>query len=60
MHHRNLVAQLERLLDIMRDEEDGFPYILLNAQQFVLHASTSNGVERAEGFIHQENCRIGR
>ena len=34
--------------------------VSLYAEQFVLHTCTSNSIEGAEWFVHQENCGISR
>jgi hypothetical protein len=55
----NAGAELERLLEIMRNEQDGLAERALKAQQLVLHLGADERVQRAERFVHDENVGVG-
>ena len=44
---------------IMSDEHNGFSQALLQGQKFALQFCASDGVERAEGFVHEQKRGIG-
>src|SRR5688572_6619922 len=52
-HHHDAVRQDERLVDRMRDEDDGLAALLVDAQKLLLHALTRHGIERRKLLIHQ-------
>ena len=60
LHDRDVVADAHGLVQIVRDEDDGAALDLLKAQQLRLHFGADDGIERGEGFVHQQNRRIGR
>ena len=43
---------------IVRDENDGFSETPSQGAEFALQLGTRDGIERAEGLVHQQNGRI--
>ena len=58
--HRDAITELQRLIDVMGDHDHGFFEVLLQSQELTLEFVTGNRVERAEGFIEQDDLGIGR
>ena len=58
--HRDAVAELQRLIDVVGDHDHGFFEALLKVQELALEFMTGNRVERAKGFIEQDDPGIGR
>src|SRR5437588_541289 len=56
----DLVAELQGLVEIVTDEEDGLPDPLLQRQQLVLELAADERVERRERLVHEQDVRIGR
>ena len=56
-HHHHLVAEQDRLLDRVGDEQDGLVGRIEDAQQFLLHDDLGLGIERRERFVHQQDRR---
>src|SRR5256884_2670922 len=56
----DLVAELQGLVEIVTDEEDGLPDPLLERQQLVLELAADERVERRERLVHEQDVRIGR
>ncbi len=54
------VADLDRLVDVVRDEDDGLPHLALQAQELVLQTCTHDRVDRAERLVHQHERRVAR
>ena len=50
---RDAVADLDRLVDVVRDEDDGLAQLLLQAQELVLEPRAHDRVDRAERLVHQ-------
>jgi hypothetical protein len=57
---RDPVAHLDRLVDVVRDEDDRLAQLGLEAQELVLEALAGDRVERAERLVHQHHRRVGR
>ena len=57
---RDPVAELECLIEIVADEQNGLLHALLQGQQLVLELTADQGVERRERLVHQQNVRVGR
>ncbi len=55
----NARGQQQSFVQIVRYENDRFAEALGQGAEFALEFGASNGVERAERFVHQENWRIG-
>ena len=58
--HRDAITELQRLIDVMGDHDHGFFEVLLQSQELTLEFVTGNRVERAKGFIEQDDLGIGR
>src|SRR5690606_7159885 len=52
------VAQPQRLLNVMGDENDGLVQTLLQFQQLILHVVADQGVERRERLVHEQHVRV--
>ena len=50
------VGEEDGFVDVMGDEEHGFTAGFPDAEQELLHREAGLGVERAEGFVHQEDA----
>ena len=59
LHDGNLVADLERFVKIMADEDDGLVQPLLELEQLVLQAITDQRVQSGERLVHQQDIGIG-
>ena len=57
--HRDLVAELDRLVDVVGDEHDGFAQFALQPQDFGLQILAHHWVDGAERLVHQQDRRIG-
>ena len=55
---RDAVAELDRLVDVVRDEDHGLPHLLLQAQELVLKPRAHDRVDRAERLVHQHQRRV--
>src|SRR5207302_4476330 len=56
---RDPVTQLDRLIDVVRHEDDRFAYLSLNPQELVLQALARDPVDGAKRFIHQQDGWVG-
>ncbi len=52
------VAHLDRLVDVVGDEEDRLADLGLEAEELVLQALAVDRVDRAEGLVHQHHRRV--
>ncbi len=57
--HRDLVAELDRLVDVVGDEHDGFAEFALQPQDLGLQILAHHRVHRGERFVHQKDRRVG-
>src|SRR6185295_17101424 len=57
-HHHDHVAEEDRFIDAVRDEERGLLVLLPDAEQLVAHRLASLRVERAERLVEQQDLRI--
>ena len=53
------VGKIESFVEIVGHEQDGLVETGEQAAEHVLHLGASEGIERTEGLIHQENARLG-
>src|SRR6056297_2104745 len=60
LHDRDPIAQLERLVQIVTDEDDGAVQLFLKLQQFILQMGADQRVEGRERLIHQKDWGLGR
>src|SRR5438105_8856979 len=54
-HDNNAITHIDRLVDVMSDQEDSCAAILPKAQHFVLHSHPRESVESAQWFIQQQH-----
>ena len=59
LEHRDAVAHLDRLVDVVGDEDDGLADLALQAQELVLQALAVDRVDRAERLVHEHERRVG-
>ena len=53
-HEQDAVGEQDGLVDVVGDHERGLPGVADQAQHLVLQGAAGEGVERAEGLVHQE------
>ena len=54
------IAHLQRLVDVVGDEDDGLAQPLLQGQHGVLQPDADERIKGREGFVHQDDVGIGR
>ena len=59
LQDRDPVAHLDRLVDVVGDEDDRLADLGLQAQELVLEAVAVDRVDRAERLVHQHQRRVG-
>ena len=59
LHHRDEVAHLDRLVDVVGDEQDRLGELLLEAEELVLEPLPDDRVDRPEGLVHEQHRRVG-
>ncbi|CEI76372.1 Putative uncharacterized protein [Pseudomonas aeruginosa] len=57
---QDAVAHHQRLLDGVGDEQQGETHLFPQAQQFFLHLSPGQRVQRGERLVHQQDLRLHR
>ena len=57
---QDAVADDDRFLDGMGDEQHGEADIVPKLKQFFLHAPPGQGIERGERLVHQQDFRLHR
>ena len=57
--HRDLVAELDRLVDVVGDEQDRLAELGLQPEELVLQLLADDRVDRAERLVHQHHRRVG-
>ena len=57
---RDPVADQDRLVDVVGDEDDRLPHLVLDPQQLLLQPRAGDRIERAERLVHQHHRRVGR
>ncbi len=58
LEDRDPVAHLDRLVDVVGDEEDRLLHLGLEAQELVLEALAVDRVDRAERLVHQHHAGV--
>ena len=58
LHHGHPVAHLDRLVDVVGDEQDRLADLRLEPQELVLEALPVDRVDGAEGLVHQHQRRV--
>jgi hypothetical protein len=56
---RDPVAELDRLVDVVGDEDHGLPHLVVQAQELELEAISRDRVEGAERLVHEHQRRVG-
>jgi len=59
-HHRDVVAHLDRLVDVVGHEDDRLADLALEPQELVLEPLAVDRIDRAEGLVHQHQRRVHR
>ncbi len=54
-----MVAEPQRLVQIVGDEHDRLAQVALQADQLVLHVTPDQRIQRAERLVHQQDLRVG-
>ena len=57
---RDAVAEHDRLVDVVRDEDDRLAQLALDPQELVLEPGARDRVDRAERLVHQHDGRVRR
>jgi hypothetical protein len=60
LEDRDPVAHLDRLVDVVGDEQDRLADLRLQPEELVLEALAVDRVDRAEGLVHQHQRRVRR
>ncbi len=55
VEHRDLVAQRDRLVDVVGHQDDRLAHLLLQVEQLALEPGPHDGVDGPEGLVHQEH-----
>ena len=58
-HHRDAVAEAERLVHVMRHEHDRGAEAALDVEQVLLRLGADDRIERTERLVHQQHRRFG-
>ena len=56
----DLVAEQERLVDVVRHEHHRLPELALQPEELLLQLRADDRVDGAEGLVHQEDVRVDR
>src|SRR5215211_4556851 len=56
--HDDAVGQVDRLVDVVRDEQDRHPVLLAHPQHEVLEVAARLRVDRGERLVHQQDLRL--
>ena len=59
LHQQDAVADAHRLVEVVRDEDDGLAQLRLELEEQVLHVAADQGIERGERLVHQEDVGVG-
>src|SRR5207253_9003282 len=59
-HHRDAVAELDRLIDVVRHEDDRYALGALQPEELVLETLAHDRVDRREGLVHEHQRRLRR
>ena len=59
LHDRDEVAHLDRLVDVVGDEQDRLGEVLLEAEELVLESLPDDRVDRTERLVHEHDRRVG-
>ena len=56
----DLVAELDRLVDVVGDHDDGLAELALQAEEELVQLAADHRIDRGERLVHQQHQRIGR
>ena len=56
----HLIAELDRLVNVVRDEQNRLAQLGLQAAELVLKLIAHNRIDGREGLVHQHHRRVGR
>ena len=56
---RDPVAEQDRLVDVVGDEDDRLAHLALDADELLLEPHARDRIERAERLVHQHHGRVG-
>ncbi len=59
LHDADAIADAQRLVEVVGDEEDRLVEFGLNVHHLVLHLTTDQWIECREGLVHEQDGRIG-
>ena len=59
LHDRDAVADADRLVEVVGDEDRGLAEVLGQLAELVLQLAADQRVERAERLVHQDDLRVG-
>ena len=57
IHDKRILGKVACASDIMRDEEQGKPLLVFEAQQQVQHIETDRDIQHGDRFISQQHLR---
>ena len=55
---RYAVAEVERLVNVVRDKDRSHPTLLDDPHQLILHCHAGESVERIERLVQEQNLRL--
>ena len=58
IHDHNAIAHFKSLVDVMSNEQNGFPEASLNAKKLILQIQAGDGIDRSERLVEQHDIRI--
>ncbi len=59
VEQRDARGELHGFLHVVSDEDGGFAQLGAQTEEFALQIEAGDGVESAEGFVEEENVRVG-
>ena len=59
-HDQDAVTELERLAEVVGDEDHRLAHLLVQADDLVLHVATDQRVERGERLVEHQDLGVGR
>lgn len=59
LHQDDAAAERDGLVEVVGDEDDGLLELALEVAQLRLHVAADQGVEGAEGLVHEQDVGIG-
>src|SRR5690606_16690 len=58
-HDDDAISKIHRFLNRMSYEDDCFSVLLPDLQKLMLQETPGQGIQRPEGFVHENNGRVG-